>query len=309
MRKTLDQFEKELFGLYGSEYTVLGNYETNKTPILIRHNNCGNDWDVRPNDVLRGKRCPICSRKKVSEAKRLTDSEYRTRIADTNNDFLQLSNYKGADEKIRFKHVECGREFEMRAKDFEIRKTCSYCGKEKCGWNRRLTHEEFVSKLPDDVNDAYEFLTEYVNSRTLIKTKKKVCGHINFFMPYDLKISNDSCALCSSSKGERRIRAILKEEGALFEEQYTFEECRAKRALPFDFAILDEKRDIKILIEFDGEQHFRNIESWGGVPAFQATKKNDLIKNQYCRKNRIKLVRIRYDEFGQLNKTIKTLLK
>ena len=308
MRKTLEQFKKEVLALKGKEYTVLGEYETNKTPIIIRHEKCGYDWSVRPGDILKGRNCPRCSNIRKAKNKTLSDEVYRRRISDTTDDFVQLTDYKGAGNKITFKHKECGRVFNVNASDFEKRRTCSLCGKEKTGWGRRLTQREFVSSLPDSVLEEYTLLTEYVNSRTLIKTRKKTCGHVNLFIPHDLRNSNDSCALCSSSKGERKIRLLLERSEVTFKEQFTFSDCVSKRALPFDFAVFNKKKELELIIEFDGEQHFRNVNSWGGIESYRSTRKNDMIKNQYCRRNGIRLIRIRYDEFKELNKTIEMLL-
>jgi hypothetical protein len=49
-------------------------------------------------------------------------------------------------------------------------------------------------------------------------------------------------------------------------------------------------------IEYDGRQHFEPAECFGGEEGFIETQQNDLIKNNYCKKNNITLLRIRYDE-------------
>ena len=49
-------------------------------------------------------------------------------------------------------------------------------------------------------------------------------------------------------------------------------------------------------IEFDGEQHFRSVEFFGGKKAFKLTQKKDKIKNEYCKNNNIHLLRIKYNE-------------
>jgi len=44
-----------------NEYSVLGKYINNKTKIRMRHNKCGHEYEVRPNDFQQGYRCPACS--------------------------------------------------------------------------------------------------------------------------------------------------------------------------------------------------------------------------------------------------------
>jgi hypothetical protein len=59
--------------------------------------------------------------------------------------------------------------------------------------------------------------------------------------------------------------------------------------------------NLNILIEIDGEQHFRPIQFEGitlekAIEKFIIQQQNDQIKNEYCENKRIKLIRIRYDE-------------
>lgn len=58
-------------------------------------------------------------------------------------------------------------------------------------------------------------------------------------------------------------------------------------------------------IEYDGEQHFYPIEYYGGQEGFEQTRKADLIKNNYCYKKNIPLLRIPYKEKGNIDKLVK----
>jgi len=73
-----------------------------------------------------------------------------------------------------------------------------------------------------------------------------------------------------------------------------FDGCININKLPFDF-YLPEKN---ICIEYDGEQHFRNIFS---DKSFKETKINDNIKDEFCIKNNIFLIRIPYFKFEEIN--------
>ena len=71
-----------------------------------------------------------------------------------------------------------------------------------------------------------------------------------------------------------------------------FESCKHKVPLPFDFYL----SELQILIEFDGEQHFKIVEYWGGQEGLEERQLRDQIKNEWAKINNIKLHRIRYDE-------------
>jgi len=59
-RKTQEEFENQIFNIFQDEYSVLGKYINHNTKVLIKHNNCGNVWLVRPSVILNGGGCPLC---------------------------------------------------------------------------------------------------------------------------------------------------------------------------------------------------------------------------------------------------------
>lgn len=62
-------------------------------------------------------------------------------------------------------------------------------------------------------------------------------------------------------------------------------------------------------IEFNGEQHFKKIEYWGGETAFLLNNKKDNIKKDYCDKNNIKLLIITNvdDVYDNIKKEIQNI--
>lgn len=117
----------------------------------------------------------------------------------------------------------------------------------------------------------------------------------------DLKKGQLSCGHLRSSKGEVLISKILKNLNIDFEEQKTFQDCvndKTKHKLKFDFYL----PDYKCCIEYDGEQHFFTRNSgWNNKEHLKETKYRDIIKNNYCHANNIKLIRIPYWDFKCIN--------
>ncbi len=107
------------------------------------------------------------------------------------------------------------------------------------------------------------------------------------------------CPLCKISKGEMKINNYLQNNKILFKNQKTFHNCRSLKnnLLKFDFYLID----YNICIEYDGEFHY--------IPLFNnekyqenliKTQYHDKIKTQYCLDNNIKLIRIPYWEFNNI---------
>jgi hypothetical protein len=64
MRRTTEDFKRQVYNLVGEEYSVLGEFVSVDDPIKIKHNICNSIYKVRPNDFLFDRRCPICAESK-----------------------------------------------------------------------------------------------------------------------------------------------------------------------------------------------------------------------------------------------------
>lgn len=105
----------------------------------------------------------------------------------------------------------------------------------------------------------------------------------------------------SESKGEARIKKFLKEHKINFTFQKKFKRCKNVYPLPFDFYIASQR----ILIEFNGKQHYKPINFFGGKEAFKKYQINDRIKKQFAKKYGYKLIVISYKQ----EKNIENILK
>jgi hypothetical protein len=110
------------------------------------------------------------------------------------------------------------------------------------------------------------------------------------------------CPKCNSSKAEIKIEKILKENNIKFIPQKKFENCKHIKKLPFDFYL----SEYNICIEYDGEQHFKRFHFEKDDIRLEKRQKLDEIKNEYCRKNNIHLIRISY--FQNINEELSKFL-
>jgi hypothetical protein len=198
--------------------------------------------------------------------------------------------------------IQCkeGHIFEKRFNDFQDGSWCPICSNILKGENSKHEYEYVKSKI-EEVKGYKLLSNKYINTKTKLKI---MCPHGHIFnMSFDCFIyANQRCPICNESKGEVLIRNYLETNNISFEPQYTFKDCRGKkRPLLFDFAVFEDKSKTKLkcLIEYDGQQHFEIIEYFG-EESFKNTQKYDKIKNKYCKNNNIKLIRIPYWEFDNI---------
>jgi len=130
MRKTTEQFKKEVYSKVQNEYTVLGNYVNSMTKILFQHNHlkCKNyKFKMSPNDFLNnGTRCPRCS------GRYRTPEEFETQIFElVGEEYSVLEEYKKASSKILMRHNACGHEWRVSIGNFLQGSRCPNCNKSK----------------------------------------------------------------------------------------------------------------------------------------------------------------------------------
>lgn len=163
----------------------------------------------------------------------------------------------------------------------------------KCGGVYRRTEQEFVGECRAVHGDRYDYsMTSYTGMGCRITV---ACpDHGVFSQSAKDHLRGHGCPKCSSSKGERLIAGILEKLGIEFEEGRSFDGCKGHSGgiLPFDFYIPSKK----IAIEFDGRQHFGPVEAFGGKEAYEAQVRNDAIRDEWCARNGIRMVRIKHDE-------------
>lgn len=138
------------------------------------------------------------------------------------------------------------------------------------------------------------------NKKTNNVICKCSCGNLFTTNLDAIKQGQYRCRYCakSISRIENKTMEWLKENKIDFVFQYKFNNCIAKRPLPFDFYL----PKLKICIECDGDQHYRPA-TFGGyrtdthIQRFEEQKKHDSIKNSFCEKEKIKLIRIPWIKF------------
>lgn len=100
-----------------------------------------------------------------------------------------------------------------------------------------------------------------------------------------------SCG-CMLSYPEELIAQLLDENGVDYIKQKKFPKLRYIKPLRFDFYLPDKN----MVIEYNGEQHYKPIDYYGGEESFEIAKRRDQIKREYCADNKIDYLVIRFDE-------------
>ena len=282
-------------------------YKNTEQVLLIRCGRCGDLFEQSFSGFKNGKYkvCRKCRYYFNGQKKAKTTEEFKKEIFDlVGDEYEVLGEYKNARTKIKIKHKKCGHEYFVTPRAFvEQGNRCV-----KCGNFKKLTHEEFCKIVCELEGDNYTVLDRYKNSTTKIHIRHNKCGDIWYTTPTNFLSTGSRCPSCLRSKGEEEIAKILNSNGINYKEQFLFNDCKFINPLPFDFYLPDHN----ICIEYDGEQHYRPC-GFGEKnkeiinDKFKMTQKRDKIKNKYCKENDIKLIRIPYYEFNNIENVLKDI--
>ena len=133
------------------------------------------------------------------------------------------------------------------------------------------------------------------------------CGNIVIVSSNSLRSNGTISCGCISSKNEMIIRQHLDKLNIKYNKQYWFDDLRSPitgYVLRFDVAVFDKDNNLSFLIEYDGELHeyvprfCKSKEK--NEEKFKRTKLYDKLKNEYCEKNNIDLIRISFRDKERL---------
>jgi len=255
----------------------------------------GHKVEQNPNDHLRGIGCKICHRKKLGDKVRRPLQEV----------VEQLTSLYGDRYKFDFTdYVNTGSIITISCKDHGSKKfrvqgllngyECTECKGTKPG---KLTLDYFLRQVKKVHGTFYSYKRVSLNG---CKNKITIgCPvHGDFLQSSNAHLRGQGCPKCKTSKGETKVRMWLEKNNIKYISQHRFELFKRSS---YDFYL----PNLNICIEYDGEYHFHAYPRVGGDEGLRIRQERDRKKDQFCIENGIKLLRIAYWDF----KNIETILE
>jgi hypothetical protein len=298
--KVIEQFEKVHGKKY--DYSIMEYLKGDKKVSII----CPDHgvFYQQPQEHKTGKGCPECGNLKKGQNK-LTSEEFIRRVEDVfgKNKFdFSLLKYKDAHTPVSLKCKVCGK-IETKAPTVWYKGFgCSVCGKNKKG-RRKMSTLEFIKRVNVIHNFKYDYsLTQYFSQQIPIKIICELHGEFEQ-NPSSHLYGKSGCPHCKVSKGEELIGIWLNSNNLEYKYQYKVKINNSYHY--FDFYI----PKLNTIIEFNGLQHYKPINFFGGIKSFGILKKRDSEKEQYCLDNQINFIILQYEEMDNINLILETKLK
>lgn len=271
------------------EYEFLTQYTKFLEPMKAKHKPCGNIISIIPNSFISsGSKCPICSLEKRGKDQRKTQKEFEEWLPEG---VINMEKYEGMYKEITFHCFFCDSTYKVkpsnlrgRGRDVESVR-CSRCSNR---YNRTI--KEVEDEIRIKTNGKYSLVSKkYKNANTPIEVKHHECGKTYKVAMHNFR-KGRRCPHCNLSIGEQLIINILQKNEILYEGQKTFKDLRKINNLSYDFYL----PEYNVLVEYQGEQHFKPVKHFGGQKSFEVQKEIDNIKRNYAYDNGYNLIEIPY---------------
>ena len=277
-------------------------YINAQTKVKIICPKCGLQ-EIKATYILSGRGCKCEPNKYYTKKprKELNQSELQEKFPNFEIDF---STFTGNFSNIKIKCKKCNNFFERNINNLKRKSAdCPWCT------GRYQTTDTIVEKLKERYGaelfdfSKVKYLKNNRDEQTIICKK---CGKEFKSNIHALLVEGRKCPFCSSSSmGEQKIVLELERLGYIFQKDFfkekIFDDLKGeKQYLRFDFYIPSKN----LLIEYDGEQHFKPKEIFGGEKEFTKRKRYDKIKTEYAKKNGYKLIRIPFYDFDKIGEIL-----
>ena len=292
-------FISKAIKIHGDKYEYSKvNYVNAKTKVTIICKTHG-EFTQTPSNHLNRYNCQKCANNFKGNTE--TFIEKAKQIHGDRYDYSKV-NYVNADIHVI---IICKEHSEFtQIPDFHINRKC---GCPKCSNNVKLDTQIFIEKAMNIHGYKYEYSkVDYINSTTPVKI---ICKkHGEFRQMPDIHIYQKcGCPSCIN-KTEFKFYEKVKEIYPTIKRQYKVDWCKNKLRLPYDFVI----EELNIIIEIDGEQHFKQISNWTS-PEIQIEK--DTYKMKCANENGFSIIRLpqtdiskdSYDWFNEIQISIQKI--
>lgn len=261
---------------------------------------CGHEFISSLNRIeLDNSWCPYCTNQILCEDEKCKKCFEKSFASHEKSKFWSNSNklkprniFKGTKDKFEFICV-CGHTFLGIITNIVcLNRWCPYCTNQKL-CNNDSCESCYKKSFASHEKSKYWSKSNILKPCEVFKSsgnkKKFVCENNHEFSSVLYAIINGNwCPYCKN-KTEKKLYDKIRQVYPCIEFQCKKDWCKKKNFLPFDFVLENEK----IIIELDGEQHFKQVSNWKDP---KITQGNDILKMKLANSNGYSIIRLLQDD-------------
>ena len=279
---TKEQYTNKLKNLYPMDDFSVIDFVNAKSPVTIICNSCKQIFHYNRGTTLYSSRrkhlCSLCNSQTILKMKKACAEQ-------------NISIIKPSQNVTSYWEMQCNKCQHIFAR---VPARWQQLSCPNCGNAHNCYSKEERQKMIDEIFGAGEFevLSDGAATRHFLIRHK--CGFIRKTQ-FSAFIHSRGCPKCSQSmsKGERKILDYLENNHV----QYIYQKKMGDTKQTFDFFL----PIFNTAIEYNGEQHYKPIKTFGGEERFLQQQAYDTNKVIYCKENNITLKIISYLEFNNID--------
>ena len=304
-RKSTEEFIEQSIKIHNNRYDYSKvEYKTKNDKVCIICPEHGEFWQIA-NNHLKGHGCPKCGIKITSNAKLKSTEEFIKSAKLLYGEMFDYSKVNYINTKTPVCIIchaldengkEHGEFWQTPQSHLSGRKGCLKCKSEKISNSKKSNTDDFIKKANKIHLDKYDY--SKVNYTSAHSKVTIICPeHGEFEQTPNHHLNGQGCPICKSSKGELLVKNILTKYKIPFKSEVTYttnEIVRNKKEFRIDFVITLNNH--LYFIEYNGIQHYKPIEYFGGKCEFELQQKRDnYVRNFVLRhSDKISLLELNY---------------
>lgn len=280
-------FIRRARAVHGNKYSYINSRYIGMDRLVAITCPTHGDFKQYARNHLKGHECSKCSRVKTGVKRRLTNKVFLRRALKVHGDRYDysLAKYTKAKNNVIIICKKHGR-FEQTPD-----KHLSGAGCNECAGIVRSSNKGFITKANIVHNGAYQYnACDYINARTKVIITCPKHGH--FIMTPNNHLRGKGCRKCNRSTGEVAVAKILDELGLVYHSEHVLQYTTYR----YDFYI----PSLGILIEYDGVQHYKPVNIFGGNDMLNKQRLVDASKTELAKLYGMILIRIPYTKYDNL---------
>ncbi len=298
-RWTLEKFLKRAGEIHNELYdyskVTEDHIKNARSKIPITCNQCGYHWSPEITSHINCKnKCPSCTGKVKWTLERFFAKANEIHKGCYDYSYVTEKHINGIDSKIPIICKSCGYQWSPSIHNHIYGYGCP-----DCSGNAKWTLERFLERAKGIHGDKFDYSRvmqgHIENNKSKVPIVCKTCRHTWSPSIGNHINSRSGCPICNLSYGERECQRILEECGLEYQREVILPELPKKR---FDFAFCHE--DHLYFLEFDGIQHFEDIEFFAKKIPLQERQDIDLLKTKVVLERGATLIRIDYTEIDNI---------
>ena len=277
-------------------------------------NKCHHEFDKVLFSIINDSHCTYCVNQKLCEEdckecfEKSCASHPISQAWSTENILKPREVFKQSNKSIKFNCLTCHHSYQTKVQHYINRDgSCAYCS------NQKLCNDEKCSQCFEKSFASHPKIACWSNKnkkqpREMFKGSETKCTfncdkcHSEFDSKLYNVLTGYWCPYCKN-KTEAKVLQFLETDYKV-KKQIRFDWCRfsdTNNIMPFDFQVNN------VLIEIDGDQHFKQVSNWGDTPKY--VQKKDIEKINKSIQNGYSIIHIYQDDIWTDRYDWKAILK